>query len=195
MGSEMCIRDRLTTTIFWSDSFQFSCIIMEYVSGENLLEHCYRRKNLRERLALFYDICTAVTYLHSRPIVHGDLTPDNILVDDDGTVKIVDFTLGVTCRSVSEQTRGLTKLYASPLQLANGTATVSCDIYTLGKLLQDLLFGVWPVGSKSSIKIPFYMKASILSIIAKATEIEPDNRYISVAVSYTHLTLPTSDLV
>ena len=175
----------LTITRFFLDGFQFSCLIMEYVSGSNLLVSCFDNKTpFKGRLKLFHDVCQAVSYLHSRPIVHGDLKPENILIDDDGSVKVVDFTLGVTNFSNPEQTHCITKSYASPNQLNGKLPTVACDVYALGRLLEELINGRVSPGeilpAIGPIRIPLTKNKAILSVISKATAECPDDRYLSV---------------
>src|SRR5690606_17064981 len=67
-------------------------IVMEYVHGEPLDRYCDRQQlDLRQRLKLFLEICTAVQYAHQNLIVHRDLKPANILVTPEGTPKLLDF--------------------------------------------------------------------------------------------------------
>ena len=167
----------LTVTRFSSDGFSFPCLIMEFIRGKNLIEYCNSdNKNLVERLKLFYEICSAVSYLHSRPIIHGDLKPENIIVDNSGTIKIVDFTIGVTDASLSSY-NCITKSYASPNQVQGNPATVSCDVYALGCIFNDLMNGRHP---HPRITVPIMKKRSILSIISRATNSDQSIRYRSV---------------
>ncbi len=175
----------ITATRFTKDGFTFPCLVMEFISGKNLLEYTFfNNLNLDERLDLFFDVCSAVSYLHSRPIVHGDLKPENILIDDDGTVKIVDFTLGVTEATVHNSNHLMTRSYASPIQLEGETATVACDIYALGLLLKDLIFGRRSATSfrqgDTPAKLRWFKRSDLMTIIQKATNTDPEQRYKSV---------------
>lgn len=175
----------ITATRFVKDGFTFPCLVMEFISGKNLLEYTFHNNlSLDDRLDLFFDVCSAVSYLHSRPIVHGDLKPENILVDDDGTVKIVDFTLGVTESTVNNSNHLMTRAYASPIQMEGETATVACDIYALGKLLQHLIFGrrvTTPLRKGDApAKLRWFKRADLITIITKATNPDPELRYKSV---------------
>ena len=95
-------------------------LVMEYVEGEHLDAYCDARKlGIDERLQLFLQVCDAVAYAHRSLIVHLDLKPSNILVSNDGVVKLLDFG---TSKLI--QTDGLftttvlaTPAYASPEQL------------------------------------------------------------------------------
>jgi serine/threonine-protein kinase len=124
-------------------------VVMEYVDGLPLLD--YVRKHalgLRARLAIFLQICDAVSYAHRSLVVHRDLKPGNILVDGDGSPKLLDF--GIAKPLVDrlgeidvEQTQATSRYFslrnAAPEQLRGDTITVACDVYGLGTLLYQLL--------------------------------------------------------
>ena len=66
--------------------------VMEYVDGRDLISYCFEKNlSLTERLNLFREICSAVSYAHQNLIVHRDIKPSNILVTKDGTPKLLDF--------------------------------------------------------------------------------------------------------
>ena len=130
-------------------------LVMEYVEGQPLDQYCDERKlDLRKRLKLFIDICSAVQYAHQNLIIHRDLKPANILVTADGTVKLLDFGIakllnnGSGSSTVSELTRMnerlLTPEYASPEQIIGGAVTTASDVYSLGIVLYRLLTGLRP---------------------------------------------------
>ncbi|WP_065978041.1 serine/threonine-protein kinase [Pseudoalteromonas lipolytica] len=118
-------------------------LIMEYIEGVPLEKFCSVRSNT-EILKLFIKVCDAVSYSHQNRIIHGDLKPDNILVDKLGEPKLVDFGVAHT---LSEQSNtiysayinGLSNEYASPEQLAGEPLTTQSDVYSLGKVLKSTL--------------------------------------------------------
>jgi WD40 repeat protein/tRNA A-37 threonylcarbamoyl transferase component Bud32 len=131
---------------------------MEYVEGVPITEHCDREKlDLRERLRLFLQVCSAVQHAHQKAIIHRDLKPSNILVtahDDKPLIKVIDFGIAkALAQPLTEQTlyteQGQligTPDYMSPEQAemdARGVDTRS-DIYSLGVVLYELLTGVLP---------------------------------------------------
>ena len=127
-------------------------LVMEYVDGEHLDLYCdHHRLGLRERLRLFLDVCHAVVYAHRNLIVHLDLKPSNILVSQDGVVKLLDFGTSKLIRADSLLTTTViaTPAYSSPEQLRNEPVTTACDVYSLGAILFELLTGKRPFANSS----------------------------------------------
>jgi serine/threonine-protein kinase len=127
--------------------------IMEYVEGQPLDQWCAAHHlGLRDRLALFRQVCAAVQYAHEHLVIHRDLKPGNILVAEDGTVKLLDFGIAKladpTLLGGDDLTHtGVTPMtvaYASPEQLLGGEVTTASDIYSLGVVLYELVTGVRP---------------------------------------------------
>jgi len=128
-------------------------LVMEYVDGVHLDTYCDEHKlGIAERLQLFLRVCDAVAYAHRNLIVHLDLKPSNMLVTSDGTLKLLDFGTSKLIEADSRLTTTVmaTPAYASPEQLRNEAVTTSCDIYSLGAILFELLAGTRP-GSKASV--------------------------------------------
>jgi serine/threonine protein kinase len=130
-------------------------LVMEFVNGVHLDLFCDQMSlGIRERLKLFLQVCDAVAYAHRNLIVHLDLKPSNILVTPDGTVKLLDFGTSKLIQpdSLLTTTVAATPAYASPEQLRNDAVTTSCDIYSLGAVLYELLSGSRP-NSNASLAI------------------------------------------
>ncbi|MEM6335703.1 MAG: serine/threonine-protein kinase, partial [Bacteroidota bacterium] len=135
--------------------------VMEYVEGVPITRYCdEHRLSIDERLRLFATVCGAVQYAHQNLIVHRDLKPGNILVADDGTVKLLDFGIaklldpdfgGVEARTRTEM-RVMTPEYASPEQVRGNVLTTASDVYTLGVLLYELLAGRRPYDLPSRLQ-------------------------------------------
>jgi serine/threonine-protein kinase len=126
---------------------------MELVAGRPVDEVCAGLP-LRERLALFREVCAAVHFAHQNLVVHRDLKPGNILVTADGAPKLLDFGIaklldpGPGATSLSELgLRPMTLQYASPEQVQVQPITTASDVYTLGVLLHVLLTGRSPYGA------------------------------------------------
>lgn len=127
--------------------------VMEYVDGVSITQYCDQAAlGLRERVALFATVCSAVTEAHHNLVVHRDLKPANILVTAAGTPKLLDFGIAkplIAGTAINEVQTAMgqsffSPLYAAPEQLTGGTIGVGCDVYALGLLLYELLTGTRP---------------------------------------------------
>ncbi len=125
-------------------------LVMEFVPGEPIDAYCDRRQlSIPERLVLFRGVLDAVAYAHRQLVVHRDIKPRNILVTEQGEVKLVDFGIAKPLMAATyadtEATRTgvhlMTPEYASPEQVTGGRITTATDIYGLGLLLYELLCG------------------------------------------------------
>lgn len=127
---------------------------LEFVRGQRITAWCdQRRLTIRQRVELFLDICNAVQYAHSQLVVHRDLKPDNILVDQNGCVRLLDFGIA---RLLGDEEQGLTVTregtayamtpdYAAPEQFSGAAVGVAADIYALGAVLYKLVTDVPPI--------------------------------------------------
>jgi tetratricopeptide (TPR) repeat protein len=127
---------------------------MEYVHGEPVDRYCDRAQlDVRARLNLFLEICSAVQYAHQNLIVHRDLKPANILVTAEGAPKLLDFGIAklldvgdsaAMLALTRMNDRLLTPEYASPEQILGRAVTTASDVYALGVVLYELLTGLRP---------------------------------------------------
>ena len=124
-------------------------LVMEYVDGVPIHRFCEdQHLSVPQRLALFLRVCEAVQFAHQHFVVHRDLKPDNILVAEDGTPRLLDFgTAKLLSPSAGNSGNQLTRdgfqsftpQYASPEQVLGNPITTASDTYSLGVLLYVLL--------------------------------------------------------
>lgn len=141
-----------------------TAIIFEYIEGVSLDAYLSRNLSLSERRTLLADVLDGVDYLHYRGIVHNDLKPSNILVNANGSARIIDFGLSSSDDSLFSGCVGGTEHYSAPeIMRGRGSAGVVSDIYSLGRII-ELIFG----------------KRRYRSVVRRCTAEEPAERYPSV---------------
>lgn len=152
---------------------------MEAVFGVRIDHHAqHRALTLRERLALFEEVCDVVAYAHAQRLVHRDIKPGNILVDDTGKPRLLDFGIAMADGAGDDGVyRAMTPIYASPEQRAGGVVTTASDIYQLGMLLREIVVP----DDVSPAPIAFCIADALQSIVCRATAHEPAQRFPSVA--------------
>jgi hypothetical protein len=125
---------------------------MEFICGQALREYAAAH-TLRERLVLMVKICQAVEHAHRRGLIHRDLKPGNILVDESGQPKILDFGVARVADSEAQVTRQTdvgqlvgTLEYMSPEQVLADPMEIDTrsDVYALGVILYEMLAGRRP---------------------------------------------------
>src|SRR5437762_1049792 len=180
---------------------------MEFIRGETVRDYAKTHHlNARQRLEIVAKICDAVHHAHQRSLIHRDLKPGNILVDETGQPKILDFGVArVTdsdARATQETDLGQlvgTLAYMSPEQaLANPLdIDTRSDVYSLGVILYELLAGRLPYTISRNLhesiqaireEDPARLSAvnrtyrgDIETIVAKALEKDRARRYASAA--------------
>ncbi len=175
-------------------------IVMEYIDGRDLKSLIKKRKGLTisETIDIMLQLTSAVACAHDSYIIHRDIKPQNILIMDDGKVKITDFGIAQAMNS-QEMTQTNSVMgsvhYIAPEQANGSGTTVKSDIYSLGILMYELLIGKVPFKGENAVEIALkQMKEpipsvieqkenipmSIENIIRRATAKNPKNRYDSV---------------
>lgn len=152
-------------------------IVMEYIEGQNL-DSWLKSHNpkLSTLVQLFIELCDALHYAHTYQIIHADLKPENILVDEHGKPKLIDFGIA-RLQQQSEQApafvqhyvKALSRQYASPEQLSGVPLTTLSDVYSLGKVLQQLF--------KHTTKKP---TRELIAVSNKASQPDTAQRYSAI---------------
>jgi serine/threonine protein kinase len=158
--------------------------VMEYIPGVPITQYCQEKQlSVADRLRLFLPVCAAVTYAHSRFVVHRDLKPGNILVEENGTPRLLDFgicklLLANPMEAAETMTQGMgmmTPDYASPEQVRGEPVTVASDTYSLGAVLYELLTGARP--HKIGKYTPMELERSICETpTVRASAVRPELR-------------------
>ncbi|HEX7442091.1 MAG TPA: serine/threonine-protein kinase [Caldimonas sp.] len=135
------------------DSLGRPYLAMEYVDGQPIDVYCRERGlSLRDRLGLLLQVAAAVAHAHARLVVHRDLKPGNILVTDDGQVRLLDFGIAKLMEGGRTEDTALTQIngraltldYASPEQIRGEPLGTASDVYSLAVVAYELLSGARP---------------------------------------------------
>ena len=165
-------------------------LVMEYVDGVPIDQ---APGDFDAKLDRFCDVCAAVKYAHQNLVLHRDLKPSNILVDVDGTAKLLDFgsaKLLAGAEMTHSRFNVITLSYASPEQLRGQPATTLSDVYSLGAILYQLITGEKPFGDdlvarlreqeSGSVPLQKPIGGDLGLIVRKALASVPAERYSSV---------------
>ena len=174
-------------------------IVMEYVQGLTLKQLVKKRGSLTlpEVQDIMLQLTSAVAHAHESYIIHRDIKPQNVIILEDGRVKIMDFGIAVALNAGEfTQTNSVmgTVYYIPPEQANGGAATVKSDIYSLGILMYELVTGHVPFKGDNPVEVAIKhmnepipsiceydpeMPQSIENIILRASAKNPKNRYDS----------------
>jgi serine/threonine-protein kinase len=167
---------------------------MELVDGLPIDQWCDRQRlEVRERVRLFLQVCSAVQHAHQHLAVHRDLKPGNILVTATGQTKLLDFGIakllaeGEGEGETETRDRPLTPEFAAPEQLHGQPITTATDQYALGVVLYQLLSGALPFATgghdawRSRLSVPGREPEPISRMAARATREQAQARRLSPA--------------
>ena len=179
-------------------------IVMEYINGKTLKSLVKKRGalTLPEVIDIMTQLLSGIMCAHDSYIIHRDIKPQNVLILEDGRVKITDFGIAMALNSneLTQTNSVMGSVHYLPPEQANGSgSTIKSDIYSLGILMYELLTGKVPFKGDNAVEIAIkQMKEpipsvcsqnpdipqSIENIILKACAKNPKNRYDSVNDMY-----------
>ena len=172
-------------------------IVMEYVEGKHLKQLLKKRGKLTvpEVIDITLQITNGLSVAHDSYIIHRDIKPQNILILENGMIKITDFGIAVAMNATQlTQTNSVmgSVHYLPPEQASGKGATLQSDIYSIGILMYELLTGKLPFKGDNAVEIALkHLKEpmpsikdeipdipqSVENVILKATAKNPKNRY------------------
>ena len=125
-------------------------LVLEFVEGQTLRDTSKTPVDLETFCRIALQLCSAIESIHSKKIIHGDLKPDNVMLDDAGSVKVLDF-------GIARRVRGTHIMSTSPLTGTAGTPAYTApeihrgaspdfasDIFSMGVIFYELLSGIRP---------------------------------------------------
>jgi serine/threonine protein kinase len=187
-------------------------IVMEYLEGESL--DCVLAKTypfaISKAVQLASRMCEILDYMHQHDVVHRDLKPGNIMVCNDGSLRIIDFGIAKSLAMRRVTFGGFspkmgTPDYMAPEQIKGQRGDARTDIYSLGVILYEMVAGALPFHGENTYEL---MNARLMhdarpprelnpaltpqveEIILHALEREPGNRYVSAAAMKKELDSP-----
>lgn len=175
-------------------------LIMEFIKGKSLYDYVkskpHRRLSETEAIIIFKQILEGINYCHNNMISHRDIKPDNILVDNDGYVKIIDFGFSVLSgRSQKLKLFCGTPSYMSPeVVMQKEYIGTNYDIWSLGILFYFMLSGTVPFHGRTDYELyaniicgqvdfPPYFSTESKEFIMKMLQVDPYRRTTAINVS------------
>lgn len=177
-------------------------IVMEYVKGYTLKELLKRRGALqaREAVWLIKQLASALMEAHKNGLIHRDIKSQNVLIKDDGTIKLADFGIAVLNNAMQLTSKDSvlgSVHYLAPELAKGGSATMKSDIYSLGIVFYELLTGDVPFKADTPVQVALMhinkslpdvkkfnpqIPQSVINILLKATAKNLNERYDNVAL-------------
>src|SRR6476659_8606298 len=176
-------------------------IVFEYVEGETLKDRIRRlgRLPVDEAIAYAIEIARALGAAHARHIVHRDVKPQNVLIDEEGSAKVTDFGIARTLdeEGLTADGRVLgTTDYVSPEQALGQQVTGQSDLYSLGIVLYEMLTGEVPFKGETQVAVAMKhvresvpdvqktrpeLSAALASVVDNSTANRQEDRYANDA--------------
>jgi eukaryotic-like serine/threonine-protein kinase len=172
-------------------------IVMQYVEGKNLKDILQQRGRMStdQAVSIAQQVCHALSVAHAKGLIHRDVKPQNIMIDQAGNVRLTDFgvvkALSGPALTMSGMTFG-TAAYLSPEQATGATIGPPSDIYALGCVMYEMLAGIPPFSGDSAAVVAYKqvweqprplhdlvpeVPPSLEAVVMRCLNKEPDRRY------------------
>ncbi len=174
-------------------------MVMEYIPGCTLKKLIEQSSAIPEKNAILFaiQICSALSVAHRRGIIHRDIKPHNILLDNDKNAKVTDFGIAKSLSTSQDEEKEVigSVYYVSPEQARGDNVDARTDIYSLGILIYEMLTGVLPYTGDQTVSVALKhinekitppieknpaLSKSVNNIVLKATSKNKKDRYRSM---------------
>ncbi|MET7762052.1 Stk1 family PASTA domain-containing Ser/Thr kinase [Streptomyces sp. NPDC005393] len=176
-------------------------LAMEYVAGCTLRDVLRERGALQPRAALdiLEPVLAALGAAHLAGFVHRDMKPENVLIGDDGRVKVADFGLARAVDTNTSASTGTvlgTVSYLAPEQIEHGTADTRADVYACGVVLYEMLTGSKPHGGSTPAQVLYqHLNEDVPPPSAAAPEVAPELNALVASAAARDVELRPADAV
>ncbi|MEE3449745.1 MAG: Stk1 family PASTA domain-containing Ser/Thr kinase [Acutalibacteraceae bacterium] len=144
--------------VSFGDRIQY--IVMEYIDGITLKDYIEKEStiNWRETIYFVSQILRALQHAHDKGIIHRDVKPQNIMLLEDGTIKVTDFGIArfsnTTTRSMTMTNKAIGSVhYVSPEQARGEPTDAKSDLYSLGVMMYEMLTGKLPFDADNAVSV------------------------------------------
>lgn len=185
-------------------------MVMELVEGITLKEYIAKKGKLtpKEVISITLQVCAGMEAVHKGHIIHRDIKPQNIIISNEGKVKVTDFGIAKAASSNTTSSNAMGSVhYTSPEQARGGFSDEKSDIYSIGITMYEMVTGRVPFDGDSTVAIAMKhlqeeivppseyvpMPYSLEQIILKCTQKNPDLRYPNVVLLAQDLRRSLSD--
>lgn len=170
-----------------NDREKVGCIFLEYISGDTLSNTNIARLTSKQKFKIIKQLLSAIETAHFNGIIHRDINPNNIMIDDNGDVKVIDFGICKIKQMVNSATvfRMGTNLYSAPeVHVHSQNATEQSDLYSIGAVIYYLFTGEQPPLPncfQDTIDQASGFDVSLKPIVKKLVAENPNERYKDIS--------------